>query len=388
MNIAYNNIKSNDLLSKISLYEVAIIIMTVKITLSILGRPFEIPEIVDTILIVFSLFIFILEYIVNFSYSLKDIILTAILASICLYTSIISKDYNMMITFLLIFSSKNKNFKKTLKYINITKIVLLISICIIYLIILIFRETGPVYKSNILTYTFGFTTANTFAMFCLWCMIEYTYLYFDYFNLKMCSILIFLSLLIGTFSKCKTFIILIFIWLIGLTIIKKNKCKGKLIQKVSQYFFIIIGVLYYVLVIQFYNRGGILYTLSTILDSMLTGRIRNTALLYQIYGITILGQKVNKGVVKWDSYYSLTSVTVDGAYAAFFVQVGIIYFILLSIGFYFLVKRGKKIDALLVILYSLFSLSEMFSINAFFCFPVLLAGRFMFSQIKIRKLRK
>ena len=145
-----------------------------------------------------------------------------------------------------------------------------------------------------------------------------------------------------------------------------------------------MGALYYACVSIFYSGSGALYYTVYFVDNFLTGRIRNTAYLVSKYGVTIWGNYVQKGTIEYDTYYQLTRATVDGGYALLFLQAGVVYFILISIGFVLLYKKYKCDDFEIwtICLFIVYNLSEVFVMNAFICFPVLLLGKVIFDREK------
>lgn len=367
----------NKRFKRISIFTAGSIIMCIKLIMQYASRLFVNNIIIDNALIFFALGFFILDFIIHSKYTLRQLILIACFGIICLYTCIKAKDYNMLITYFWVISAINYRFDSSLYIIHKTKVYLILICIVISAIVTI--VTG----NNILTvnnakgayFIFGFTHPNTIALLCFWCTVEYSYLsYKKNKHKKTEANMLALNILFFLLFGSKTAIIGAFIWTIGMNLIRRDKVSSKFLRFLGMSIFPITGLVFFAFVYAYGRRGGAMYNLSIFFDKIITGRVRMAARLHDIYGETILGQFVQRGSSQWDSYYQLNAVTIDGMFASFLVQIGLVYFILVSIGIFKVAKNGDVLTQMLIIVYTYYALSEVGVLNGFLAFPLLMIG--------------
>lgn len=107
-------------------------------------------------------------------------------------------------------------------------------------------------------------------------------------------------------------------------------------------------------------------------------------LAIQDNGLSLCGQPITK-LHKWNSLFNFGNYTIDSLYIYFYVCIGIVYFFLISIGFY---KIGKKYKdyraAILILTFSLYSMVEVHCLYLSNCFALLLLKCVIFRNQEIK----
>lgn len=106
-------------------------------------------------------------------------------------------------------------------------------------------------------------------------------------------------------------------------------------------------------------------------------------LAIQENGMTLLGQSIGMNH-EWDSFFNYNGYTVDSTYIYLYVCIGIVYFVLISIGFFKLRKYKSYKAALMVIAFSLFCLVEVHSIYLTNSFALLLLKAVIFKEKELK----
>jgi hypothetical protein len=133
--------------------------------------------------------------------------------------------------------------------------------------------------------------------------------------------------------------------------------------------------------INFLSRGS-LSSLITILDYAFSRRISMAYLAIKENGMTWFGQQIEM-IHEWDSIFNYNGYTIDSAYIYFYVCIGIVYLVLISIGFFMLRKYCDYRVALIILAFSLYSLIEIHSIYLTNSFALLLLKAIIFKEKQI-----
>ena len=98
------------------------------------------------------------------------------------------------------------------------------------------------------------------------------------------------------------------------------------------------------------------------------------------YGLTVLGQPITwAGIVYWKGYW-IDQVVFDNAYLYFAVALGIIWLIVLSFSFFRVEKYLTVTECILVTIYILFAITENYTVDVVYCFPMLFVSRLIFGM--------
>lgn len=373
--------------NSIKVYDLAVILMTIKV---MLDRVVYLNAIkfLDNILIVISLFLFVLVIIVENKYSIKEWIIIGVTGVLCLYSSLQMKEYFLILSYFLIIASINKNIKHTIKIMrNIKMIFVIISIGWYIFSYFITQDTiYTVIKNGKIAHHFGFTHPNAFALIICWIMLENIYLNIENFRKKYLLVYVVVGLLLYWMTSCDTamyILILAAVLRLGsyYTVIEKIQ------TKIAKFIFPMLGIMNFVCIYIYAKRGGILYNFVSFLDIFLTARIRQAAQISSMYGFTLFGHYIPIGHnVSYDSYYRISLLVCDGLFSYFLVCIGFIYTIIISILIWKYVKRNSEYS-IIVILFSCYCILEVHGLNVYMAYPLLLFGCDYLNNLKKRPIR-
>lgn len=373
--------------NSIKVYDLAVILMTIKV---MIDRVVYLNAIkfLDNILIVISLFLFVLVIIVENKYSIKEWIIIGVTGVLCLYSSLQMKEYFLILSYFLIIASINKNIKHTIKIMrNIKMIFVIISIGWYIFSYFITQDTiYTVIKNGKIAHHFGFTHPNAFALIICWIMLENIYLNIENFRKKYLLVYVVVGLLLYWMTSCDTamyILILAAVLRLGsyYTVIEKIQ------TKIAKFIFPMLGIMNFVCIYIYAKRGGILYNFVSFLDIFLTARIRQAAQISSMYGFTLFGHYIPIGHnVSYDSYYRISLLVCDGLFSYFLVCIGFIYTIIISILIWKYVKRNSEYS-IIVILFSCYCILEVHGLNVYMAYPLLLFGCDYLNNLKKRPIR-
>lgn len=361
---------------KIDAYKIAIILMSFKIIISSATKLITIPNAIDNIMILASVLFSLMDFIAYRKYSFRKIKIIVLLGLLCCYTSYKTSDSNLLINFFFIICCMNHDFYKILKIINRTKIMTVIGCTFMAVISSLFWNPIMTITKNGTTtaYCFGFSHSNVFAEIVLWCIIEYTFLkIIDRKTVKLKNLILpfVIGLFVSQICVCRSAMIALVMWYIGIILSKKEKLPTHILQTITKLIIPVIGIAYVLLVLLYANRG-VGSEIAKYLNVIFSGRIGITAKIYETSGISLLGKYVQRGSVAWDSYYLLNTITIDGLYSSFMIQIGMVYLLGVSIFNWISSKFYSGIECIAIIIYAVYGITEVGMLNGYYGFPLFL----------------
>lgn len=226
---------------------------------------------------------------------------------------------------------------------------------------------------------FGFTHPNICAIKFGWGILMYLWLNWNRMTRKKWILLYSLSILFYATTKSDSWLIVLAVLMfVGL---KKLKILSKAISTFSYVAFPVLGLLNILSCIKYLSTG----TLSRYLiglDCFFNRRISMGYLAIKENGMTLLGQSIEL-IHEWDVVFNYNSYTIDSAYIYLYVCIGIVYFIIISIGFFKLRRYRDYRVALIILAFSLFALIEVHSIYLTNSFALLLLKAVIFKEKQI-----
>lgn len=360
---------------KLEIYKIAIILMSFRTIVVSATRLVEIPNILDNIMIFASILFSLMDFMQYRKYSLKKVLIISVLGLMCLYTSYKTLDYNLAIDYFFVLCCINHNFFRILRVMNRTKIITLIACTGMAIIFsLLGNQVLTITKNGTtIAYCFGFSHSNVFAEIVLWCIIEYTFLLIvDQKKLKKRKLLVpfIIGLFVAQICVCRSATMALIMWYIGIYVSKKNQLPTNALKTTTKLIIPVIGILYTILVLIYASR--VQNEIIQYLNVIFSGRIGITAKIYEISGISLLGKYVRRGLVDWDAYYLLNSITIDGMYSSFMIQTGLLYLLGISVLNWISAKYYSTIECIAIIIFSVYGITEVGMLNGYYGFPLFL----------------
>jgi len=313
----------------------------------------------------------------EFKTTKKKLIILAIIASIIMYTTFVTGVFTLMSSFLWFAVCSCLDEKEVIKKTTNIIIFWVILHSFIYIIDVI---NGKVHVNadfyGRIRYNLGFNTPNASGILMLWWYVGKSYL--KKFKIKYTMLYFILILFFYYFNDCRTMIYTALILLILSIILNINK-NSKLISKVS---LIIIPLIFFITI-----TTGYLYDSNNFIreiDSKYSHRILFSNFAIKEYGPTIFGRKINdENNITVGNYNG--KVIMDVLYVSLFYRFGIIYIVILSLLAYYIYRNRTNDEKLLVIIYAIFSMFELYGINFVICFPMIFASKWINTSMKISK---
>lgn len=167
--------------------------------------------------------------------------------------------------------------------------------------------------------------------------------------------------------------VLIYVFIL-LMILKNKPTIRRMVLFWGKYIFFLIGIVSCYLSVHFIGYGKS-SQVSQYLDVFFSKRFAMAYLAIKDTGMTLLGQVIStehdwEGV---NTLFHFGNYTIDCLYIYLFVAVGLVWFVLISLGFYNLLKKSKSYKyAVVVIVFSLYALIELHCLYLPKCFALLL----------------
>ena len=292
----------------------------------------------------------------------KIIILFFIIILAC-YTGYITKNLTILSSIMFLTITAITKDKFVIKLANKVIICVLLGHIIVYFIqIFIGSASVAPDVSGRTRYLLGFNSPNTSGIFFLWWITGKVYL--SNFNMKKVWMYVILTFVVFYFNRCRSMMYSVIILLI-LSICINKKIGIRIISFLAKNIIIIITITMIILV-NLYNMG---FEPVYNLDKMLSRRIFFSAEAINGNGYTLAGQELNDTIVTTTTYKG--DIIMDVTYIALCYHYGIIYIILLVLLSRYITKTYSEKEYSLLIIYGVFALLEIYSLNFVTCFPML-----------------
>ncbi|RHO89923.1 hypothetical protein DW061_06065 [Ruminococcus sp. AF42-9BH] len=174
---------------------------------------------------------------------------------------------------------------------------------------------------------------------------------------------------------------LIILFYLIMVALSKFSIVQKLTIRFSKYCFLILGA-FNILMAQLYRDAGKWTSLIRSLDLFFSRRLAMAYLAINDNGLSIIGQTITEEH-EWNELFNFGNYTIDSLYIYFYVCIGIVYFVLIAVGFWKLAKYKDYRAALIVIIFSLYAMIEVHCLYLTNCFALLLLKYVIFNSKRI-----
>lgn len=366
--------KANSIATK--LYYTNLILLILKIYYSV-SDIIAIPNILSkaiTFFIIASFMCILLIKTLSKRFSKKENIIYYSILAICFFSSIVSRDFNIVLSYLLVICIKDIDLKEVLKIIlKVNVVMLLIHICgYILNLIFQFKDVVTYYTDDgSVVHNFLVGHPNHFSIILFWTYATYIYLKFENINYKDYALGVILGIFAYVFPQSKTTAIAIGIFICLIIVAKLNKEKiNELIKLGSKYLFIIFTISTIVVIVPYRYLDEKITDVIDQIDVVLSGRILYPHAVYKKYGFTMIGEFVDyKENQEWGGPFIM-----DNLYGKILFNYGSFYAILLA---YLMIAKSKKFEDkeyIYVIIFSIMAICEVHVLNACIGITLLMIG--------------
>lgn len=357
---------------KIRLFDLGFYSLVILYSIKMLAF-YNIPDMVENG-IMLSAAILLLCEITRKSYKFKELIIITVLSLLALYTCVITKQFTLLVTVLVLFASKGVPIEHIVKKMFKIHLTVFLIGTLGAILVLPFDASTLVSQGRTLSeirVKFLFGHANGCSLIIFWTMIEWLYLNYNKCGKKKIIFLITIEWIFSYLTKTRTAFI-IFIIMVLLFHIQKgnNPIVKKIIVSICKILFPVLALFFCYISTAYRGLNTIVISM---FDTFLSSRLRLGAAGFENYGSTALGQYIDTSLWKFDAFYGLNNFTFDNLYNQFYVNIGFVYLIIISISIYRYLKN-KKLDMNTLVLFCwiLYAITESDGINVCITFPIIL----------------
>lgn len=218
----------------------------------------------------------------------------------------------------------------------------------------------------------GFFHANVLSSYILSCMLMFSWKQFGRITANQFAGMACIAALSFILTKTRTGLLLnvILLLLIYLTQ-NKNQLVIKLVNAAFLLLFPALSGLIFWTTKQ-YTSGS---SIAMVLDDILTGRIKYAAYAYLRSGTTLLPRYLDYadvGQISWTPEWNLNTFTFDNLYSFIFMQLGMVWIVIITVMFFLLFKKFNLRNRLFLLIWMLYSIVEVHGLNCFKFFPLIL----------------
>lgn len=371
-----------------NLFDYGVIILIIKNICDSSGIIGGRPEIVDTF--------FILSFLGLIGWKIStqrfkawQICLMVPLIVLCVYSCEVMKFFYLIFTIFSICGLQDVDLTVTMKKSAKLKLILLSFHAVIYFACIVVAPSMVSYsyrEGGGARYNFFLGHANTFSMYVLWAILELWFAYYKELNITKIWLLWLVLYITYLYTDSNTGMIVgtTCAVLMSLTKLFKDK-QFKIYNFFAGYLFTILSILFITTSVIYTNISGALLDFYKEFDKALTGRLMYGACAYDMKGFSILGKQLSFPVKFFWFDRWMDAMIFDNSYIWLFVSYGIVFMILIAVGFWAIRKRLNTIEAIMVISYCLYGVMENYILNSVLCFPILFIGKYIFEEKKDSK---
>ena len=368
--------------SKLNLIKLSIGALAIKVMSSVsLLMPWNLW--IDNIIIVLSILVLGIKMF-EMKMKLKKLLVMTFLALFILVTCVQMKQYDLLISLIAIYLLMNEDVEVYISLIYKIQVgMIVIHMALAGLLSLIgYADQFWIFTGSRFRFNGGFFHPNVLASYISSCMLMYIWKRFGKITSNRFAGL--LLVIIGSYvlSRSRTNF-LINLLLLFLTIVGQEKKQffDKVLNKVLKFLFPVLSIFVYFL--QTHYLTGNRWIL--LIDSLLTGRIKYAAYAYWRSGITLWPRfldYVQSGWVEWNEQWRLNTFAFDNGYSFIWMQMGAVWFVIITILIWVFVKRVDYKTKIFVLIWIVFAMTEVHGFNCFKFFPILLLC-FLCSDAKV-----
>lgn len=356
----------------VDLVKAAFIVLIVKVmaSTSIIIRW---NTLVDNLCVAFAICVMLVK-ICRLTMSLKKLLALGAAALLALYTCVSTGQYDLLVTVVALCLLINEDLEEYITLMLHIQVAILLG----HVAVSVLRSlTGSSYLFWIVTdgrrrFLGGFTHSNVLSCYILSCMLMFSWKHFRHITSRQFGWMACITVLTYLISRSRTGLVLNLLLLLLIYLTQnENRLLQRAINPTLLLLFPGLAAMYFWAQRQYVTGNPI----ALLLDDVLTGRIKYAAYAFLRSGTTWLPRFLDyaaSGLVTWSENWNLNTFTFDSLYSFIFVQMGMIWLIIIQV---FLVVVCKKFDfrnKVFILFWLLFAIVETHGLNCFKFFPLLL----------------
>lgn len=352
-----------------NLYYLGIILLTIKMWFFITNL-FEVSSLIENLFMISITILFGLKIFFTKS-SYKEFCIITIVGIFIFITSRRIMNIDIFLSVLSILAAKDIDIKKAIKYTLKVNLVCITIHIFRFIECYIFEPSKIEYMmdENAVRYTFFMRHPNYLGATLFWALSSYIYLNFN--NKRSKNIMLIILIAIITYITCKSRTTIIIFIVLSILILLKDKIKTKTLSKIVKLSFLLSIFISIFVSSNYYDFKGQNKNIVDNLNSVLSGRIKLSAIGLKEYGYTFLGRFIEAGEAKLLAYYGIKRLIIDSFYISCCINYGIFYLFAIGIGLVKLCKKIENKELIFVLLFIIAALTERYVIYSTLVFPLL-----------------
>lgn len=285
-------------------------------------------------------------------YNRRNLFIYILVGLLALYSAVITGMMLLPVTVLIILSIRQESIHEVASFMYFWKIRFFILHSMLAFIFapIGLSSIGGIYQTDRrYRFNFGFCFAGQFADYVLDLMVLWIICNYGRIKRKTYAILLFITVLTYICSDSKVCLgascILIFL----VYLIKHTTKYDKVIKLCAQFSIPVLTVFVFYTIDSF-SKGEVW---AHFIDKILTTRIRLNGYLYDLYGVTWLGQKIDSYRGEYSEVWQSTGSTFDCVYPWLVIEMGAIWLVFIAVSFYILTKREDSLMNCLLLVWAL-----------------------------------
>ena len=367
------------------MYLSAFILLCVKIT-SDCSELFKLNDLADKMLVGVIVTLLCVK-IVSQRYTPVRLLITVAVCVIISASCLIGGYSTFLLGFLFVVAMQDVSFEKIIKINYRFKTVFILFHVVIYIVVYMINPAAInfVYRSlETPRHYFYIGHANMFTAFLVWTCIEYIYLHYDKIKPAHFVIMWIINIIFYIYTDSNTgIVILAFLTLIVAYEKSGAKSVDRALTVLAKYIYTFIALLCTFLAIYYTRLGPAMKNVWLAVDDALTGRIKYGAYVYDVFGVTLMGRKLNiPEKIFWDGRWFDKFYYFDNYYHGNLLQFGIIHILVPAVAFAFIGSKLENREKIIIIVFSFYGIMEKYVINVFICFAFLIIGKYLYQKNK------
>lgn len=356
----------------VDLVKAAFIVLIVKV-MATSSKIIPWNALLDSLSIVFALSVMMLK-LLRHTFRLKTFLALSAVSLMVLYTCVSIGQYDLLVSLVAICLVIDEDLKSYITLmLKVQVAILLFHVAIAGLMSLTGLSTNFwLWTNDRYRFKGGFNHPNTISSYILSCIMMFSWLRFRRITANEFGWLVCVVVISFLLTKTRTALLLNIALLFILFYAQRgNRLVIKCVDFITPLLFPIISLMTYWVQTHYYSGGSII----TILDKLLTGRVKYAAYAYLRSGTTWLPRYldyVETRKVMWTPEWNLNTFTFDCLYSYLFIQQGMIWIGIITVIIFFLCRKIDFRNKLFLLIWIINGLVEVHGLNCFKFFPILL----------------
>lgn len=357
-----------------------ILVLIIKTVLS-MSSMWHSSSLLDNILTAVSV-VLLVSSILSKQYSMKQLIAYAVVTILFGIICMNIGSTGLLITVMTCLAIRDEDIERVIRFIFKYEFWIVIVHCIAGAIGTMLGQHYYVIYRGYRRYSLGFGHANVLSAFVFNLIIMFFWLKFEKLRTKDFVFAIAAEFLVYCVARTRTSLYL-FIVVIVLMLFYKNKTYSRLIEFFAKYTVPVLSLFTYVM-FYLYEKGNLI---SHAVDHLLTHRVALASYAYNRLGLSLFGRDMRNFTTTWDEYYGFSGgFTFDNIYSYLMINVGIVILLLVVVCFYKVAKQGNLKNNIFILIWALYSMTEVHGLSCYMCFPILLTALVIPGAYRLKKI--